>query len=216
MKDWVELDEFTVQCMVGILAEEQVKVQPVQVSLRLALDLEPVAGGDLSKGVNYAAVGRQVAFLLQFGQWRLIESAAFGIARLLLAPPSPAEHRGQVDEVQVRLRKPEILSDAVPGIGVTRDALWCDLETRMVPPKLWVDVLVETNRTGAYRVHLEGGTSWNPPGGAAMMTLGGVVQLDGVPTGPDRVVARGAVREVHNPGADPVTLLVVSSDTLGA
>ncbi len=214
MKDWVELTAFTVDCIVGILATEQRSLQPVEIDLKLALDLEPVAGGDLSQGMNYAAVQAQVTFLLQYGQWRLLESAAFAIQRLVLAPPSPLEARGQVEIAEVTLRKPTILEGAVPGIHVQRDALWCDLETRMIPPKTWVDVLAETDRVGAYRVHIEPGTTWKVPAGAATYVLGGEAEAQAVRLSSGQILARGETSEIGNVGSDPVSLLVVTSPPL--
>jgi dihydroneopterin aldolase len=214
MKDRIELTDFTVHCVIGVLADEQRRTQPVQVEIALGLDLEPVASSNLELGVNYADVQAQSAFLLQYGSWRLLESVAFAIARLLLAPPAPAEARGQVEEVRIGLRKPTILVDATPGIVIERDALWCDLETRMVPPKLWVDVLIETPRTGAYRVHLEKDVAWAPPPGAAIYVVGGDLWGDGRRVAGGEILARQGVAELVNRGDEAATVLVVTSPTL--
>lgn len=214
MQDRIELMDTTVDCIVGLLADEQRRTQPVEVSLVITMDLEPVSKGDLTQGFDYAAVQEQVCFLLHYGQWRLIESAAMAIARLVLAPAAPAEVRGQAEEATVTLRKPTILDSGVPGVVVQRDALWCDLETRMGAPKLWVDVLVETPRTGAYRIHMEPEGSWKLPPGAAFYVLGGSLKGDGEPIANRTVIARGAVQELVNAGSEPASLLLVTSPRL--
>jgi FolB domain-containing protein len=210
MRDWIELDDFVVDCIIGVLEREQRVPQPVEVTVRLGLDHDAVAGGDLSKGLDYAGVQAQVVSFLQFGQWRLLESVAVGLARLLLAPPSPAEARAQVSAVSIKLRKPTILDGAVPAIGLERDAAWCDLRTRLVPPKAWLDTLVETPRAGAYRVHLEPGTKWPVPPGAALHVLAGRLNGVGSALQPGQRVARGALHEVANTGADLASLLVLT------
>ncbi|MCB9681799.1 MAG: dihydroneopterin aldolase [Alphaproteobacteria bacterium] len=216
MGDRVELEGITVDCIVGITEPEQRTLQPVVVDVSMTVDLEGAFDGDLAQTVDYADVADVVRFLAQHGQWRLIESLAAAIARLVLAPPPPAARRPPVDEVTVRVRKPAILDRAVPGVAITRGSDWCDLRTRMVPEKTWVDTLVETPQVAAYRAHVEPESSWPVPAGAAVMVLTGAVRAGGRTLAPGARLARGEVTEVKARGAMPSTLLVVATPPLGA
>lgn len=207
--DWIELDGFRVDCVVGVLPDERRRTQPVDVQVRLGLDLDAAGDAeDLTRSVDYAEVRDQVRTLAWHGQWRLLETLALAICRLLLAPPTGG--RASVERVEVSLRKPTILEDATPGVRVSRDADWCDLRTRMALPRAWIDVLVENSRAGAYRVHVDAGTTWEAPPGAVVHVLQGEPVMNGkvVPVG--QRVASGAAREVGNPTEEPVTLLVVA------
>ncbi len=173
MSDVIELDEFIVPCTLGVLEKEQRTVQTLAISLRMELDLEGAAGGDLTQSVDYAAIRDQVRFLAQHGRFRLLETLAFGIARLVLSPPAPGEARVGIDGVRVHLRKPDILDDAVPGITISRVSTWCEVETRMLQDKVWAERLASTPRSAAHRVTVQPGATWSVPPVCAVMVLAG-------------------------------------------
>ena len=102
--DWIELTDFAVPCVLGVLDREQREHQTLEIALRLGLDLDGAAGGDLSASVDYAGVMVQVATIVQQGRWRLLESMAAAICRHLLAEPGPSEGRAPIRVVEVRLR----------------------------------------------------------------------------------------------------------------
>ena len=214
MQDWIELDDFEIPTIVGILDEEQRLPQTLRVSMRLHLSLEEAATGVLSSSLNYASIYEQTKFLVQYGQWRLLESIAVGVCRMVLAPPAPSERRAQVGEIEVRLTKPEILPTATPGVRVRRSAAWCDLGTRMVPSRTWLDTLVATPQTGAYRAHVEGGSTWEVPPGAAWMLIAGSVLADGQPVAAGTSVPRGGANKVQSVDGTTSTLLVVTRPPL--
>lgn len=179
MADRIELDDWTVDATLGVLESEQRSVQPLRIALAMELDFEESEAGDLSRSVDYAAVQAQVGFLVQHGRWRLMETIAAGVARLVLAPPGPGERRAAVDAVEVHLRKPAILDRCVPGVRVARVSTWCDLQTRMLVDKVWVDTLAATPRAGAYRINLDAGAVWSVPPGLAVYVIGGTGSADG-------------------------------------
>jgi len=173
--DRIELGDFDVDCVIGVLASEQVKTQRVVVNVEMGLDLEGAGDtADLRLSVNYASIRDQVRFLLHTGRWPLLESVAVASCRLILAPPDPAEGRAQVDEVAIRLRKPEILDDATPGIQMRRSADGAAARARPGAP-VHTEVLVETPRAGAYRVRLRAGEAVDVPPGAAVFVIAGTV-----------------------------------------
>lgn len=215
MNDWIELSSFTIDCVLGVLDGEQRGTQPLEVDLRLGLNLEDAANGDLAQTVDYAAVADIVTTLAQQGRWRLLESLGTAVCRALLAPPGPQEERAQVAEVEVRLRKPAVLGGAaVPGVGLRRNAAWCDLKTTMFVPRVWLDTLVETPLAGAYRIHLEPGVQWRPPVGLALHVLAGRPLLDGRPLFAGDKIARGLGKVLENSQEKPVTLLGVATPSL--
>ena len=191
--DRITLDHFEVSCVVGILDWERTTPQPVGIEVTLALDLDGAAAGDLALSIDYAAVMHQLTALCQ-GRWRLLESLGAAACRLLLAPPGP-EPRAAVQAVTVRLSKPKVLDGkAIPSVTLHRERAWLVLPTRIVAHRVWADVLQETPRRGAYRLHLDPAASWRVPERAVLHPLHG-----------DLEVVDGVARNV---GAGAATLLV--------
>lgn len=215
MSDWIELENMTFDCIVGVLPEEQRSVQPLRVDVKMAVNLESSArSGNLSETVNYAGVQQQIMMIAQCGRWRLIESLGMAIARLLLSPPAPAEERAQISTVKIRIAKPTILTGAVPAVSLSRDEAWLDLDTRMLPPATWLDVLEETPRGGAYRAHVEPGKTWELPPNASVLVVAGQLTADGVPLAAGQELAPSAAKAVTASGDMPGTLLVVTQPPL--
>lgn len=211
MADWIELEDVTVDCVIGVTEAEQRSLQPVVASVAMRVDLSAAAEGDLGHSVDYAAVHAQLAFLLQHGRWRLLEALGTSIARLLLAPPPPASRQAPVDLVRLRLRKPTVLSGAVPSVVLERDAEWCDLQTRMVPDKTWLDTLAVTPVAGAYRAHIEPDSSWMVPPGLALLVLAGSAVADGRPLRVGERLARSEAARVSAVGSLPATVMAVGA-----
>jgi hypothetical protein len=116
-----------------------------------------------------------------------------------------------VERAEVRVRKPTVLDLAVPSVSIARTADWCDLATRMVPDRTWLDTLVETKIVGAYRAHLEPDSTWTVPSGAAFLVVSGVLDAAGKRYEAGRRVARGEVPKVKAVGGSPASLVVVTS-----
>jgi dihydroneopterin aldolase len=210
--DWIELESFRVDCILGVLDREQTMPQPLDIGLRLGLDLGPSGDLDaLERTVNYASVVAQVAMLVEEGRFRLLESMAMAICRLLLAPPAPREGRAAVDRVEVSLRKPVVLGGrAVPGVRVHREAAWCDLRTRSVGPGVLVDVLHEAGRTEVYRLHLDGDATFDCPAHLAVMCMAGeVLAGEHRLSAGSRVLATG--QTLRNDGSKTACLLAVGA-----
>lgn len=215
MTDWIELEHFTVEAVLGVLEREQRVTQPLQISLRLELDLSGAASGDLSRSLNYASVMEQTRTLVQTGQWRLLESIGQAICSLMLAPPAPQEERAQVQAVEVRLRKPTILEGAaVPGVGLRRTMDASSFELGVLGSGVSLEVLCETPLVGAYRVHLAPGTSWDPPAGVSLQLIAGKPLINKRPADPGECVGRGAGVQIENLQQKAVTFLAVSRPPL--
>src|SRR5699024_8913150 len=99
----------------------------------------------------------QLVFLLQACRFRMLETAAYVVARYLLAPPTKSGRRVQIEEVKVRLTKPDALAGkALPSIEISRDRNWCALEVEETSFGL-VDVIHETKDAGVYRLNVRPG-----------------------------------------------------------
>lgn len=170
--DWVELRDVRIQCHIGILDWEQERTQPLVLDLRMGLDLDGAAGGDLSRSVDYAAVLQQLTWLAVQGRWRLLESLGTAAARMLLLPP--AEPRAPIERVVLSMHKPEVLGGAaVPTVRLERESAWAQLQVRELAPEIVGELLVETPHASAWRVRLAPGARWELPRGGVALRLAG-------------------------------------------
>jgi FolB domain-containing protein len=197
--DWIFLSKVTLALppFIGEREGERRQAQTFELELGMNLDLDAAASGDLSRSVDYAAIVDQVQFIAQHGRWLLAESMAVAIARLVLAPPSPAEQRAAVHGVLVRLRRTDPLrSRAVPGIELRRDHAWYGARDLTLPQLLpaRIEALQETPQTGAYRIHLPAGSRWIVPAKLTVQVIAGAVSLHedaaGAVPSPERGEAR--------------------------
>lgn len=210
--DWVVLEDLRFDAIVGILSFEQARAQPLVLQVELGANLDRCgATGDLSYSVNYAAVANQSRFVAQHGRWRLIESLGTALCRLILAAPAPHEGRCPVQEVALSIAKPTILDGlAVPSVRLRRAASWCELRAFEPTEGVRVEVLEATPLSGAYRVHVAPGASWQPPVGVALYGVTGTLQSDAGPVGPGTEVARLA-GPVRNDSAAAALVLAVGT-----
>jgi dihydroneopterin aldolase len=185
--DWIELSDLAVDCIVGVLEREQRAPQRITLDVRMFAPLE-VAGesGDLAASSDYAAIASQIRLIAEHGRFRLIESLAVAIARLVLAPPTAGEGRAQIASVELRIRKPEVLAPhAVPGVHLFRTARR-PLSTFEVAPGGWSEILVDLPQGGAWRIRLDPGTQWQPPPDLVLEVIHGSVE--------------GAANRIYRPG----------------
>lgn len=215
--DVIELTAFRVDCILGILEREQREPQPLDIEIRMGLDLGPAGDGDaLDRSVNYAEVMAQVTALVSEARFRLLETMGLAIARLILAPPAPGERRARVETVQITLRKPEVLGGAaIPGVVMARDRAWCDLRTRSFGEGVLLDVLAENGHDGAYRLHLDRGASLVLPASLSLHVVTGDIEAEG-PVLPGQTLRRGTVAQVRNVGQGTACLLGMAVPALSA
>lgn len=213
--DWIYLEKVAFPCAVGVFQWEQDRAQTLEVHIGLNLNLDAAAGGDLAASVDYAACLAQVQFIAQNRRWRLLESLATALARHLLAPPGATEPRAQVENVVVRLRKPDVFEGrAVPCIEMRRNrAWWSSLsgETRLeagtqTPAAL--NVLHESADAGAYQVEIASGATWTLPEWGVAQVLCGQVETGESVVRRGEVIGKGGC-VLHNAGESATRLLVV-------
>jgi FolB domain-containing protein len=201
------LVDWTVDTIIGLLDREQRAAQPVRLTLHLGVDPEGAAAGDLSASVDYAAVQSQVETLLQQGRWRLLETAAVGIAAWLLSPPGPGEGRAPIERVDVTLAKPTILVGATPAVRLVREAAWVGTRpSARAGDGVTTWTLAAADGEAITRVCLAPGASLSFPPGVAIEVAGGT--LDG--HGPGGRLARGPAA-LRRAGASGATLLAIGA-----
>ncbi len=153
--DVIALEGLVVDCVVGVYPHERDTPQPLRVDLYLEVDTRKAAACErLRETVDYGAVAAQVRFLLSTCHFRLLETAAHTLSRLLLAPTALGERRAQIEALRLRLTKPSALSGhALPYLEIRRDASDVTLETE--PTDFGrVDVVLETSEAGIYRLNV--------------------------------------------------------------
>ncbi len=118
MSDRVVLSGMAFQARHGVHDWEKVEAQRFEVDVELALDVQPAGlDDDLTKTVDYGSVYQVVRQVVESTTFNLIEALAEAIAHEILGG------HAQVDEVVVRVRKPEVRLDgplAYAGVEIRR------------------------------------------------------------------------------------------------
>ena len=126
---WLTLDRCRPEVIIGLLPHERAHPQPLELELALGFThrslLLGATTGALSYCVNYAHALEWLKFIARAGHYKLLESLWSACVQLILAPPAPLEERAQIEAVSCGLWKPNILSDARPGLtaSIDRDSL---------------------------------------------------------------------------------------------
>jgi dihydroneopterin aldolase len=103
MTDRIVLAGMAFQARHGVLDWEKSTAQRIEVDVELALDVQPAGlDDDLNRTVDYRAVYAIVRQIVESTTYNLVEALAEAIAHEILA------EQGLVDEVVVRVRKPEV------------------------------------------------------------------------------------------------------------
>jgi dihydroneopterin aldolase len=102
MSDRILLEGMVFQGTHGVYPEEQVTLQPFEVDVELALNLQPAGlSDDLALTVDYGRVFETCRQIVESTRFHLVEALAEAIAHELLAEFAPLE-------VTVRVRKPQV------------------------------------------------------------------------------------------------------------
>ena len=84
--DLVSVRDLSVQAVIGVYDWEREITQPLVFTVDLAADVRSAARrDDLADALDYSAVARTIASVVQDGRFRLIETAAERVAEALLA-----------------------------------------------------------------------------------------------------------------------------------
>ena len=121
--DKIAINQLTVNCIVGLHPPEKIKPQPLTLSLTLYLDTRKAAHSThLHDSVDYSAVARQAAFILEVGRFKLIETAAEAVAHNILASQYFENASRRIEAVRVTIKKPAALGGVgIPEIRILRN-----------------------------------------------------------------------------------------------
>jgi dihydroneopterin aldolase len=106
MTDRIVLAGMIFQARHGVLDWEKTTAQRFEVDVELVLDVQPAGlDDDLTRTVDYRNVYRVVRQIVESTTYNLVEALAEAIAHEILA------QQALVDEVVIRVRKPEVRLD---------------------------------------------------------------------------------------------------------
>ncbi len=223
--DRLSLTGLSVDCIVGVHPDERHMPQPLDIDLTLHLDTRAAAREQkLRDTVDYARLWGEVRFVLQASRFLLLEAAAEALATYILAPPTEDAPRAQVQEVTVRLKKPQALAGAgVPMLEIHRTAKDTQVTT-LSRPYGRVDQLFTAASCGIFRLRI-GPRQLTPIfapelSARAELVLGEGLLLQGRPVtaGTARTFAKGAAHRYENPSDHELSVLCVdrpASTSLG-
>jgi dihydroneopterin aldolase len=123
-EDTILIEDLDIECVIGLYAHERDIEQRVVVAAELTVDTSRAAlTEELRYTVDYDWVSEQISFILKFGRFQLLETAAHAICQALLLLPVVGECRAKIDAVCLRLRKPTALGGrGLPTLKVRRRA----------------------------------------------------------------------------------------------
>jgi dihydroneopterin aldolase len=152
-RDFIELRGLTLDCVLGVLPDERDREQPIRVDLRMSLDLVPAGrSASIVDTIDYDRVATEIASLLRFRRYRLLENAAHEVAAMLL------HTHAALEQVWLRIAKPHALPGRAesPAIEVTRTR--DDFPVRRERSRFGeVEILLETKEAGLYLLHVAAG-----------------------------------------------------------
>jgi dihydroneopterin aldolase len=156
--DAITIEGLEVECIIGLYDHERERPQRLVVEVAMAVDTEQAAMQDQLIGtVDYEWVSTQIAFILKLGRFRLLETAAQTICRALLLTPVDGESRGQIEAIDLSLRKPSALGGrGVPLLRMRRLASATGLQQETKPFGA-VDIIYENSDVGFYRLQIHPG-----------------------------------------------------------
>ncbi len=155
---FIQLEDLRVDCLIGVWSHERKKTQQIRVDLTVEFDAQSAAVTDeLEATLNYADVSRDVTFILEAGQFKLLESATWMIQQWLLAPPVSENAGHAIHSVEVRLTKFGALTGST--LATVRSCRKALTSTYAREDKEWgtVDIIGETQRLGFYRLNVTPG-----------------------------------------------------------
>lgn len=206
--DKIRVEGLRVDCIVGILPEERTREQPLRVDLELRTDTREAGhSGRISQTVDYDRVSREVAHLLRFRRYRLLEMAAHELCAMLLGV------HPTVAQVRLRLTKPHALIGRAEGASVEIVRQAEDFPRGFEDNDFGqVEILYESREAGLYLLHVDPGRGIPSHYHAQMRELewcvAGSLERDGVALRDLAPVAwpHGRVHRYDNPSDERATL----------
>ncbi|MGH1344033.1 MAG: dihydroneopterin aldolase [Nannocystales bacterium] len=158
MSDTIAIRGLQVDCIIGVHPHERDDPQPLGVDLELGLDLrKPGRTGRIGDTCDYARIATEVAAMLTFRRYQLLEAAAEEICAMLLGL------HPVVETTSLRLNKPRALAGVADAAMVGIERSRADYPRRFETSRFGqVEILLETREAGLYLLHVESGKSIPP------------------------------------------------------
>ena len=115
MNQCVFIEGLVVDALIGILPDERVTKQPIELDLKCYFDFSTASQSDnFSDTIDYADVTEQLKKYVAATQFQLIEKLATSICAWLF-------ENYAIEKIQLRLTKPSALKDANVGVIIERE-----------------------------------------------------------------------------------------------
>lgn len=229
-RDAIRIRDLELVCTIGMNPDERDREQTLVVGAELRLDLAQAGtSSHIADTCDYARVAGEIAALLAFRRYRLLESAAHELAAMLLAC------HPQIEEILLELDKPEALrgrlrkyrgrvpraargQDFGAGVvaGVTALRRQADFPRRVVARAHGdVETVLETAEAGLYLLHVRAGGVVAPCG--LEWPVRGELLRDGVRVAgfDPRIWPKGQAHEIRNAGAGVAALFCCDQPRVG-
>ena len=152
--DVVRIHRLELDCIVGIRPQEREHRQRVRLDIGLHADLSQAGrSGRISLTVDYDQVAHEVATLLAFRHYHLVEMAAEEVSAMLLGL-----HSG-VERVDLRIEKPGALEGRARAASVEVRRTRRDYPVSVLAAEQGAQVLLETREARLDLLRLEPGQS---------------------------------------------------------
>ena len=207
-RDAIRIRDLKLGCTIGVNPDERTREQPLLAQIELELDLAAAGrSGTIADTCNYDRVADEVAALLRFRRYRLLESAAEEVSAMLLAV------HPTVEAVRLRLDKPEALRGRAGAAGVEVLRRPDDFPRRFEVARFGsVEIVLETAEAGLYLLHVAPGGTITAHQHQAMRELewpvrGELTRCGERPLGFSPMVwARGQIHDYVNTGGGQGTV----------
>jgi dihydroneopterin aldolase len=178
-RDVIRIEGLDVECIVGVREPERREPQPLRIDLALHLDASRAAhSGRIGATCDYDVVSQEVALLLRFRRYRLLEMAAEELAATLVGV------HAQLTGVTVRLEKPRALAGRARAASVEIRRGAADFPRRREQAEFGeVEILYESCEAGLYLLQIDPRATIPPHYHRRMRELewrvGGALERDG-------------------------------------
>jgi FolB domain-containing protein len=209
--DVIRIRRLELDCIVGVRPQEREHRQRVRLDVGLHADLSPAGRtGRISLTADYDQVAHEVAQLLSFRHYHLIEMAAEEVSAMLLGVHS------LVHRIDLRIEKPGALEGRARAASVEVRRTRKDFPANVqLAPYGQHEILLETREARLELLRLEPGKSTNAgPGFAAQglyWLLSGSIDGEGGSVNPElpagaNFSSSDCPSPLHNPGPETACL----------
>lgn len=157
-RDTICIDDLRVECVIGVYPSERTQTQPISLNLKLYGDLSPAGfSGSLSDSCDYDRLADEIAHLLRFRQYELLEMAAEEVSAMIFGL------HPWVQELWLKIAKPKALGGRAARAAVQMRRRASDYPRGFEKSSFGtVDVLFESKGAGLYLLNVEPGQEIAP------------------------------------------------------